>query len=251
MPEADNSATTKVALVTGGARRLGAAMVRAFHARGVDIALHYNTSRAAAESLATELNNRRAHSVRLFSADLCEHAVSASLVQQVVSWRNRLDVLVNNASSFYPTPLEDASEVEWNDLMASNLKAPFFITKAAAPTLRECKGVVLNMVDINAERPADEYPIYSAAKAGLVNLTKWFAAHLAPEVRVNGIAPGAIIWPEGEADATEREAYLASIPLHSIGEPEEIARAAVFLCEPDSYVTGQILAVDGGRSVTW
>ena len=121
----------------------------------------------------------------------------------------------------------------------------------AAPTLRDCKGVVLNMVDINAERPADEYPIYSAAKAGLVNLTKWFAGHLAPDVRVNGIAPGAIIWPEGEADAEERDAYLASIPLHSIGEPEEIARAAVFLCAPDSYITGQILAVDGGRSVTW
>ena len=124
--QADNSTTTKVALVTGGARRLGAAMVRAFHARGIDIALHYNTSRAAAESLATELNEHRAHSVRLFPADLCEHEVSASLVQQVVSWRNRLDVLVNNASSFYPTPLEDASEVEWNDLMASNLKGTIF-----------------------------------------------------------------------------------------------------------------------------
>ena len=151
MPEADNATTTKVALVTGGARRLGAAMVRAFHARGMDIALHYNTSRADAEMLAAELNEHRPHSVRLFPANLCEHEVSASLVHEVVAWRNRLDVLVNNASSFYPTPLEDASEVEWNDLMASNLKAPFFITKTAAPTLRDCKGVVLNMVDINAE----------------------------------------------------------------------------------------------------
>ena len=239
-----------VVLITGAARRIGAAIARHLHAHGWNVALHYRTSATAAEQLAAELNAERPASAAAFAAELAAPSCAPALVAAVLDRFGRLDALVNNASSFYPTPLPEVTPGQWEDLLGANARAPFFLTQAAAPELARRRGAVVNVVDIHAERPLPRYPVYTAAKAALAGLTRALAIELAPAVRVNGIAPGAILWPEDDQyPPAERERILAQIPLQRLGEPGDIARAVRFLLEDAPYVTGQILAVDGGRSL--
>lgn len=239
----------KVALVTGAAHRIGAQIVRSLHAQGMDIILHYRRSEAAARALEAELEGSRPDSVFPYQADLNHCRECAGLIEGVRSFRGRLDVLVNNASGFYPTPFDDASEEQWEDLMGSNLKGPFFLTKAAAPMLRAVSGCVVNLVDIHAERPLKDYSIYSIAKAGNAMLVKALARELGPRVRVNGIAPGVILWPKKEPDAGAKEEILTRTALKHAGAPPDIARTLLFLIRDADYITGQIIAVDGGRTL--
>jgi pteridine reductase len=238
-----------VILVTGGAKRVGAAIVRDLHAAGCRVAIHCHVSAAAAQALAAELNALRPDACCVLQADLLDVGALPGLVTQVIERFGRLDGLVNNASSFFPTALGGIDETVWQDLMGSNLKAPLFLTQAAAPHLKASNGAVVNIVDIHADRPLAGYPVYSAAKAGLQGLTRSLAIEMAPYVRVNGVAPGAIEWPEdGQFSTSQREEIVGHIPLQRIGRADEIAAAVRFLLLDASYVTGQILAVDGGRS---
>ncbi len=239
----------KVALVTGAARRIGARIARSLHALGMDIVLHYHRSEAAARTLGAELELSRPDSVRLHQADLNRCLGFAGLIEQVRAFRGRLDVLVNNASSFYPTPFGDADEEQWEDLMGSNLKGPFFLTKEAAPLLRSTSGCVINLVDIYAERPLKGYPIYSIAKAGNAMMVKTLARELGPQVRVNGIAPGAILWPEEDPDDDFKEELLTRTVLKRAGTPMDVVHTLVFLVRDADYITGRIIAVDGGRTL--
>lgn len=240
-----DSTRAPVALISGAARRIGAEVARRLHGDGHDVVIHHNSSSNAAQALATELNALRASSALAVQADLCAVSACGELVARALAWRARLDVLVNNASTFYPTPIDSADEEQWDDLMGTNLRAPYFLTQAAVPALREARGAVVNIVDIHAERPNRDHSIYCAAKAGLVALTRALALDLAPDVRVNAVAPGAILWPAGMG-AAEQQRTLARVPMGRIGSTAEIARAVSYLIHPDSYVTGQILAVDGG-----
>jgi pteridine reductase len=239
----------KIVLITGAARRIGAAIVRELHGAGYRLVLHYHRSASDAEALAGELDALRPDSVRLLRADLSEAGKPAELVDHAAGFWGGLDVLVNNASAFYPTPLATVTEAEWDDLMASNLKAPFFLAQAAGEVLRRRGGCIVNMGDIYAERPLRGHAVYSIAKAGLAALTRALAVELAPEVRVNGVAPGAILWPEYGPDVEDKAEILARIPLGRAGAPADIARTVRFLIEAAPYMTGQILTVDGGRSV--
>lgn len=239
----------KVVLVTGASRRIGAAIVRCLHAAGCRIILHYHRSLAEAEALAAALNAPGQHRVALMQADLADVGALPDLIERAVANWGGLDGLVNNASAFYPTPLGTVTEAHWDELLGSNLKAPFFLSQAAADHLRRRRGAIINILDVYAERPLKNFPVYSLAKAGLAALTRALAVELAPEVRVNGVAPGAILWPEQGQDAEAQAAILARIPLGRCGAPEDIARVVRFLMEDAPYVTGQILAVDGGRSV--
>lgn len=243
------SITGKVALITGGARRVGAAACRRLHAEGMQIVLHYRSSEKEASALRAELEDSRANSVALVQGDLLDTAGLDRIVRDAAAAFGRLDVLVNNASSFYPTPIGTATERHWEDLLGSNLKAPFFLAQAAAPHLRASRGCIVNIVDIHAERPLKNYPIYSIAKAGLGMLTKSLARELAPEVRVNAIAPGTIIWPEPGLDETVKQQILERTPQKRAGGPQDIAQTLLFLIRDADYITGQIIAVDGGRSV--
>ena len=236
-------------LVTGGARRLGAAIARRLHQEGASILIHYRSSRTDAERLAAELNALRARSAVLHGADLLDLAALPGIVAATLDAFGRLDVLINNASTFYPTPLGQVTAEAFDDLIGSNLRAPLFLTQAAAEALTARRGLVLNMVDIHASRPLKRHPVYSAAKAGLVMLTKSLARELAPHVRVNAIAPGPVLWPEGDMDETLRERIIERTALKRLGTPEDVARAALFFVKDAPYVTGQVLAIDGGRSV--
>lgn len=243
-------ATIKVALVTGSAQRLGAATVRELHGRGWHVLIHCRQSRAAAEALAASLNHVRADSARVLEADLANlNAVQKLAAEAVTQW-GRLDALVNNASSYYPTPTGSATEAQWQDLFSSNAQAPFFLSQALDPALRKSGGSIVNMVDIHASRPHREHTIYCMAKAALLMMTKSLALELAPEIRVNGIAPGAILWPDTvqDSDLAAQEKILAGVPLGKLGTPQDIARAIAFLLE-SPYITGQILGVDGGRGI--
>lgn len=241
----------QTALVTGGARRLGAAMVRALHTAGADVVIHCRRSRAEAEALADQLEDRRPGSTRVIDGDLLDPATCERIAAEAIDVRGRLDILVNNASSFYPTALGSIDAGTFDDLIGSNLRAPLFLAQAAAPALRERSGCIVNMADIHGLRPRDGYPVYCAAKAGLVMLTRSLARELAPGVRVNAIAPGSILWPEGEAgtDPAEREAIVAATPLGRRGEPDDITAALLYLVRDAPFVTGQVLAVDGGRGI--
>jgi pteridine reductase len=238
-------------LVTGAARRIGAAIARALHAAGANVVLHCHRSRSEAELLRDELNAARGASCAVVQADLLELATLPELVEESVGAFGRLDALVNNASSFYPTPFGSIGQSEWEDLMGSNLRAPLFLSQAAAPWLREARGAIVNLVDIHAERPLKDFVVYSIAKAGLAGLTRALALELGPEVRVNGVAPGAILWPDGDQHfaPAERGRITQQTPLKRIGSPEDVAGAVKYLLFDAPFVSGQILAVDGGRGI--
>ncbi len=237
----------KTAFLTGAARRIGAVVASMLHHAGADIVIHYRNSGEAADLLAAELNALRTGSAFTVQADLCEIENFEILINTVVSFTGRLDILVNNASSFYPTPVGSVTEKEWDDLHCSNLKAPFFLSQAANAALQETHGCIVNMVDIHAFRPLKAYPVYSAAKAGLLMLTQSLARELAPHVRVNGIAPGAIIWPEEKMSVEQQQEMLNKTALKRQGRAEDIARAILFLVRDADYITGHVIPVDGGR----
>ena len=240
-----------VALVTGAARRIGAAIVTRLHENGAQVAIHYRGSAGEAEELARNLNKRRPASAKTFQADLLDNDAMRRLVDGVVGWSGRLDALVNNASTFYPTPVGTITEQEWEDLVGSNFKAPLFLSQAAAPHLSEAGGAIVNIVDIHAQRPLRNHPVYGPAKAALAMLTRSLAKDLAPAVRVNGVSPGAILWPEDGMSASAQQAILQQVPLGRAGDPGDIADCVLFLLRDAPYVTGQIIAVDGGRSMGW
>ncbi len=240
----------KVVMITGAARRIGAQLVRYLHQSGMDIILHYRNSRKDALTLAEDLTAKRSNSVKLLQGDLKEYANIPVLVKQAVSLFGHIDVLINNASSFFPTNLGEIDEDVWEDLIGVNLKAPFFLTQAVAPYLKASQGCIINIVDIHGDRPLKRYPVYSVAKAGLAMLTKSMARELAPGVRVNGIAPGAIMWPEAEHYESLHQEIISRTALKREGDPKDIADAALFLINQANYVTGQIIAVDGGRTLS-
>ena len=241
----------KVILVTGGARRVGAAICRRLHAAGAQVAVHYRNSAQQALALQNELNALRPESVTAFQANLLDRDAPQHLVRAVVEKFGRLDALVNNASSFYATPLAEVDEQQWHDLLGTNLRAPLFLAQAAAAELRRRHGCIVNIADIHAERPMHGHLLYSVAKAGLAALTRALAQEMAPQVRVNAVAPGVIVWPENAAwmDEEQRRKIIAHTLLKREGEPDDIARAVAFLIQDAPYVTGQIIAVDGGRSI--
>ncbi len=238
-------------LITGGARRIGAAIARGVHAAGARVVLHCHRSRAEAEALATRLNAARAGSCAVVQGNLLDADGPARIIDAAAAAFGRLDALVNNASSFYATPLGSIGEREWNDLVGTNLRAPLLLAQAAAPALRAARGAIVNLVDIHAERPLPNFIVYSVAKAGLAGLTRALAVELAPEVRVNGVAPGAILWPDDgrHFDPAERERITGQTPLGRIGTPEDVAGAVKYLLFDAPFVTGQLLAVDGGRGL--
>jgi len=245
----DSGLQGQTALVTGAARRIGAAIARRLHASGANVVLHYRGAEADAAALEAELNAARAASATKVKADLLAPVAPRSLVSAALERFGRLDLLVNNASTFYPTAVGSIEAGHWEDLMGSNLRAPLFIAQEAAPELAKRGGAIVNVADIHAERPLKGYLVYSVAKAGLAALTRALALELAPGVRVNAVAPGAIAWPEdGQFEPPERGRIVASTPLARLGSPEEVARAVHFLATAP-FITGQILAVDGGRSV--
>jgi pteridine reductase len=241
----------KTVLITGAARRIGAAIARTLHGAGANLAIHYRKSANEAAALADELNAARAKSTVIFQADLLDLGKLPSLVEFAVRAFGGLDVLVNNASTFYATKLGEITPAAWDDLMGSNLKVPLFLSQAAAPALRESSGLILNIVDIHALRPLRNYTVYCAAKAGLHMLTRSLAKELGPEIRVNGISPGPVLWAENQGDSRAREKIIERTILKRMGTPEDIARTALFFASQAPYITGQILAVDGGRSVAW
>jgi pteridine reductase len=241
----------KTALVTGGARRVGAEIVSHLHAAGAQVAIHCHRSRAEGEALAQALNSLRPHSACVICADLLESAGIPAITDAVAERFGGLDVLVNNASAFYPTPFGELNDSQWNELMGSNLKAPLLLAQAAAGALRRARGLIVNVADIHGLRPLPGYIVYSTAKAALLHLTKALARELAPEVRVNGIAPGPVLWPESGADDAQKRAIVDSTLLKRAGSPSDVARAVRFFAVDAPYVTGQMLAVDGGRSLRW
>ncbi len=249
MPE--QTLNKKVILVTGAARRIGAAIVTCLHENGARVAIHYRGSSDDAKNLAAEFNDIRSNSAATFQADLLDTESLPSLVNRVVDWGGRLDGLVNNASSFYPTPVGEITEQHWDDLIGSNLKAPLFLAQAAAPFLRESRGAIVNIVDVHAHRPLRDHAVYGSAKAGLAMLTRSLAKDLAPQVRVNGVSPGAILWPENGMTDSMQQSILKQIPLQRAGDPADIAGCVLYLLRDAGYVSGQIIAVDGGRSIGW
>jgi len=240
----------KVVLITGGAKRVGAAIGRLLHAAGANLMIHYRSSVDEARALQDELNAIRPDSVALIQADLLDVNGLPSLINQTVATFGGLDVLVNNASSFYPTPIGSITMKDWDNLMGSNLLAPMFLSQAAAPELKKRRGCIVNIADIHAERPMKSYVVYSVAKAGVVGLTKSLARELGPLVRVNAVAPGPIMWPQDDPnfDEVSRQRIVSHTILKTAGGPDDIARAVRFFAIDAPYVTGQVLAVDGGRN---
>jgi pteridine reductase len=241
----------KVVLITSAARRIGAAVARRLHADGARLMLHYRSAEEDAQKLQQELNARRVDSVALVQADLLHAAGLPEMVRNTLTRFERLDALINNASSFYPTPMGAITEKDWEDLLGTNLRAPLFLSQAAAPALKKTGGCIVNIIDIHAERPLKHYPVYCAAKAGLAGLTRALARELGPEVRVNGVSPGPILWPDEDElfDEVTRQRTVSNTVLKRTGEPEDIARAVHYLVAEAPYVMGQIIAVDGGRSI--
>ncbi|MGB4248182.1 MAG: pteridine reductase [Pseudohongiellaceae bacterium] len=242
-------AMTPVLMITGAARRIGAAIAELFHERGYNVIIHYHRSSADANALQNSLNAKRLGSASCLQADLCDSAAVVQLAQQALAWQGRIDVLINNASSFYPTPLGSTTVAQWNDLLGSNLQGAFFLSQELAQTLRETHGCIINMTDMHADAGLRNYPVYSIAKAGVKMMTKALARELAPHVRVNGISPGAILWPEQEGSEESQRRILRSIALGRQGSPADIAEAAWFLAATAHYMTGQTIRVDGGRTV--
>jgi len=239
----------QVILITGGARRLGAEITRTLHAAGARVLIHYRSSAAAAAALADECNRSRPRSAAIHAADLSSAAAPDILVAAALEEFGRLDILINNASSFYPTPIGKITMAQWDDLTASNLRAPLFLAQAAAPCLAKQRGLIINIVDVHGLRPLKGYPLYSVAKAGLAMLTRSLARELGPDIRVNGIAPGPVLWPEHDMDEALKREIIGKTALKRHGSPQDIARTALFLAKDAPYITGQIIAVDGGRSI--
>lgn len=244
--------THPVALITGGAQRIGRQVAKTLHERGYNIIVHYRRSAEAAEELTEQLNGKRAGSAALCAADFSKPGAARELADNALAHFGRLDVLVNNASDFYPTPVGDISEQDFDTLMASNLRAPLFLSQALSAALRANRGCIVNMVDIYAQRPLQNHTLYCCAKAGLAMLTQSLALELAPDIRVNGVAPGAILWPSEDSDfsAQEQRNIDEKVPLRRIGNPEDIAKTISYLVCDAPYVTGQIIAVDGGRTLS-
>ncbi len=247
----NRSLEEKVILVTGAARRIGAAIVTCLQQNGARVAIHFRGSSDEAARLADTLNAVRPDSASVFQADLLHTGAIASLVDEVLAWGGRLDGLVNNASTFYPTPVGQITEDDWHDLVGSNFKAPLFLSQAAAPHLARTGGSIVNLVDIHARRPLRNHPVYGPAKAGLAMLTLSLAKDLAPAIRVNGVSPGAILWPEDGMSDAAQQSILRQVPLERAGHPDDIAGCVLYLMRDAPYVTGQIIAVDGGRSIGW
>ena len=239
-----------VVVITGAAKRVGAVMAETLCEAGYDLALSYRRSRAEAEALAARCEAKRAQSCLVLPLDLSDMATLAPFIERVAAHYGRIDALVNNASSFFPTPLGQATVAHWDDLFAANAKAPFFLAQAAAPHLSKTRGCIVNLVDIYGERPLAKHPIYSMAKAALGMMTMALAKDLGPEVRVNGIAPGAVLWPESGKAESERRDLLARTPLGRAGEPADLARTALFLIRDAPYISGEIIRVDGGRALS-
>lgn len=242
--------TPRTVIVTGAAKRLGAAIACVFHDAGYQVVLHYRDSADAAAALTSRLNGNRPNSAVCLQANLLDTATLAPLIDRAVQTWGTLDVLVNNASAFYPTPFGQVTTAQWEDLVGSNLRAPFFLAQACAPHLRAVRGSIVNLGDIHAERMLKDYPVYSIAKAAVHAMTRSLAKELAPEIRVNGVAPGAILWPEASLqNATEQQELVKRIPLGRVGTPDDIARTVLFLADVNPYITGQTIAVDGGRTL--
>ena len=244
-----NDATAKTALITGASKRIGATTSRVLHEAGYNVIIHCRLSLSAANELAEELNESRADSAKVIQGDLNNETIYNHLIKQAYECWNRLDVLVNNASSFYPTPIGTITLDDWNNLVNSNMKAPLFLAQAAAPYLRQTQGCIINMIDVHGQRPMKDHPVYCAAKAGLGMLTMSLAKELGPDIRVNGVAPGAILWPDNDMPDHTKKLILERTSLKRPGEPLDIASTILFLARDANYITGQIIAVDGGRSI--
>jgi pteridine reductase len=243
--------TGKAALITGAARRVGASIARKLHGAGANIVLHYRSSAEAAQALAHELNAARPGSVVLAEADLLDLAELQKLPAAATNAFGTLDILINNASTFYPTPMGDITEIDWDDLMGTNLKAPLFLSQAANSALRISNGLIVNIADIHGMRPLSRHPVYSIAKSGVIMLTRVLARELGPAVRVNAVAPGPVMWPEDGMNKALQEEIIDRTALKRAGTPDDVARAVLFFATEAPYITGQILAADGGRSVGW
>ena len=247
--EANDSLSQRVVLITGAAHRIGARIAHTLHRAGANLVLHYRSSKVSADVIAQQLNGQRANSVVLVQGDLHDTRRAPQIVGEAAAVWGRLDVLINNASTFHATPMGSVTEEQWEDLLGTNLRAPFFLSQAAAPFLRSTQGCIVNIADIHADRPLKNYPVYSIAKAGLVMLTKALASELGPEVRVNAVAPGAILWPEHGLDEVTKQRIVSRTFLKRQGDPSDIAQAVLFLIRDAGYMTGQVLTVDGGRSL--
>lgn len=244
-----NEPSRPVALITGAAKRVGAQIARALHGAGYDLALHYRHSRGEMDALCAELNTARSGSAHAIRADLADVETLPRIVADCVARFDRLDALINNASAFYATPIGSATPAQWDELFASNARAPFFLSQAAAPHLKITHGAIVNMVDIYAERPLPGHPVYCMAKSALAMMTLALARELAPEVRVNGVAPGAVLWPESGKAYADQQELVARTPLKRAGAPDDVAAAVLFLLRDAKFTTGQILKVDGGRTL--
>ena len=250
-PLIEQSLTNKTVLITGGAKRVGAAICRLLHANGANLMIHYRSSVIEARALQAELNLQRTNSVAIIQGDLLNMAALPNLVHETVKRFGKLDILINNASSYYATEIGTITDTEWHDLMGSNLKAPLFLSQAAAVELRKTHGCIINITDMHVERPKKGYTVYSVAKAGLVTLTKSLAHELSPEIRVNAVAPGPVQWPEDnpQFDEVYRQRVISQTMLKRMGEPQDVAKAVKFLVADAPFITGHVLAVDGGRSL--
>ena len=238
----------KTVLITGAAKRIGAALAKHLHQEGMNVIVHYHRSAKEANELVRELNKIRHDSAITIQADLSHKEYYQAIIETAEQFKGNLDVLINNASAFYPTPVADLTNEDWHDIIDVNLKAPLFLSKLAAPLLRNSKGCIINLTDIHALRPLAQHSIYSISKSGLTTLTESLAKELAPSIRVNAIAPGAILWPE-EIDEEGKKSILNQIPMRKIGDTEQIAKAVSFLIKDADYITGQIINIDGGRSL--
>ncbi|CAA6805953.1 MAG: FolM Alternative dihydrofolate reductase 1 [uncultured Thiotrichaceae bacterium] len=239
----------RTVLITGAAKRIGAAVCRVLHESGANLIIHYRSSQDEANTLAASLNAIRPGSVFTIQADLCKTAEIPRLIERCLTFTGQIDVLINNASSFYPTLVGEITEKHWDDLLCSNVKAPLFLAQAATTELKKRKGCIINIVDIHGMRPLKKYPVYSSAKAALIMLTKSLAKELGPEIRVNGVAPGAILWPEDEMNQVSQDELIAKTALKREGNPDDIAAAIKYLIEDAEYTTGHIIPVDGGRTL--
>ncbi|PIE24866.1 MAG: pteridine reductase [Neptuniibacter caesariensis] len=244
----NSTSKNPVALVTGAAKRVGRAIASELHQAGYHIAIHYHNSETEAQALKDELNAQRHNSAETFSADLSELTQLQALSESVLAHFGQLNLLVNNASSFFPTPVEHSSPEQWDDLLNTNLRAPYFLSSYLSPALQQSAGSIINLIDIHSQRGLPDFPIYSISKAGVEMMTKSLAKELAPKVRVNGISPGAILWPEADLSEGEKQAILNKTLLGRIGRPKDLAEAVLYLSQAE-YITGQILAIDGGKSL--